>query len=108
MASIERTAYPRFKRYYTAKELQEIYTPKPSEIAFGRTATTGEENYLNLIVLLKSFQRLGYFPKLSDIPDRVINYIRTFLKLPPNLDFGYQYSQILSRHKQAIRFYLQV
>ncbi|MDJ0594534.1 MAG: Tn3 family transposase [Pleurocapsa sp. MO_226.B13] len=108
MASIERTAYPRFKRYYTAKELQEIYTPTPAEIAFGRTSTTGEENYLNSIVLLKSFQRLGYFPKLSDLPDAVINYIRTFLKLPQTLDLGYQYPQTLSRHKKAIRSDLQV
>jgi len=108
VASIERTAYPRFKRYYTANELKEIYTPTPSEIAFGRTSTTGEDHYLNLIVLLKAFQRLGYFPKLSDIPDAVINYIRTFLKLPPNLDLGYQYPQTLSRHKKAIRSYLQV
>jgi hypothetical protein len=108
VASIERTAYPRFKRYYTAKELQEIYPPTPAEIAFARTATTGEDNYLNLMVLLKSFQRLGYFPKLSDIPDAVINYIRTFLKLPQNLDLGYQYPQTLSRHKKAIRSYLQV
>ena len=108
MASIERTAYPRFKRYYTVNELKEIYTPTLSEIAFGRTSTTGEDNYLNLIVLLKSFQRLGYFPKLSEIPDAVINYIRTFLQLPKNLDLGYQYPPTLSRHKQAIRSYLQV
>jgi hypothetical protein len=60
------------------------------------------------MVLLKSFQRLGYFPKLADIPDAVINYIRTFLKLPSHLDLGYQYPQTLSRHKQAIRSYLQV
>ena len=108
VASIERTAYPRFKRYYTSNELQEIYTPTPAEIAFGRTSTTGEDNYLNLMVLLKSFQRLGYFPKLSDIPDSVINYIRTSLKLPDHLELGYQYLPTLSRHKQAIRSHLQV
>ena len=108
MASIERTAYPRFKRYYTSNELKEIYTLTPAEIAFGRTSTTGEDNYLNLMVLLKSFQRLGYFPKLSEIPDSVINYIRTSIKLPENLDLGYQYPQTLSRHKKAIRSYLQV
>ena len=60
------------------------------------------------MVWLKSFQRLGYFPKLADIPDGVINYIRTFLKLPSHLDLGYRYPQTLSRHKQAIRSYLQV
>jgi len=108
VASIERTAYPRFKRYYTAKELQEIYTPTPAEIIFGRTSTTGEDNYLNLMVLLKCFGRLGYFPKLSAIPDSVVNYVRTHLKLDSHLELGYQYPQTLSRHKKAIRSYLQV
>lgn len=108
MASIERTAYPRFKCYYTAKELQEIYTPTPVEIIFGRTSTTGEDNYLNLMVLLKCFGRLGYFPKLSAIPDSVVNCVRTHLKLDSHLELGYQYPQTLSRHKKAIRSYLQV
>lgn len=108
MASIERTAYPRFKRYYTPKELQEIYTPTPAEIAFGRTSTSGDNNYLNLIILLKSFQRLGYFPKLFDIPESIVNYIRTFLKLGEHLNLGYEFPQTLSRHKKVIRSYLQV
>lgn len=108
MASIERTAYPRFKRYYTPKELQEIYTPTPAEIAFGRTSTSGDNNYLNLIILLKLFQRLGYFPKLSDIPESIVNYIRTFLKLGEPLNLGYESPQTLSRHKKVIRSYLQV
>jgi hypothetical protein len=108
VASIERTAYPRFKRYYTPKELQEIYTPTPAEIAFGRTSTSGDNNYLNLIILLKLFQRLGYFPKLSDIPESIVNYIRTFLKLGEPLNLGYESPQTLSRHKKVIRSYLQV
>ena len=108
MASIERTAYPRFKRYYTPSELKEIYTPSLSEIAFARTATTGAGNYFNLIVLLKSFQRLGYFPKLSDIPISVIKHIRTALHISDDTRLGYQYPQTLSRHKKAIRSYLQI
>jgi len=30
MTAIERTAYPRFKRNLTAKDLAEIYTPTPA------------------------------------------------------------------------------
>ena len=58
MTSIERTAYPRFKRQFTTKELTEIYTPTSSEIAFAYSTTKGENNVLNLLVILKSFQRL--------------------------------------------------
>ena len=80
MTSIERTAYPRFKRQFTTKELTDIYTPTKSEIAFAYATATGERNILNLLVILKSFQRLGYFPSLTDIPLKIINHIRNHLK----------------------------
>ena len=108
MASIERTAYPRFKRYYTANELDKIYTPTRIEIAFALKVTTREDNYFNLLVLLKVFQRLGYFPQIADIPLAIINHIRTALKLQENRSFSYQYPPTLSRHKKAIRALLQV
>jgi TnpA family transposase len=108
VASIERTAYPRFKRYYTPNELDKIYTPTRIEIAFALKVTNGEENYFNLLVLLKVFQRLGYFPQIADIPLAIINHIRTALHLREDRSFNYQYSPTLSRHKKAIRSYLQV
>ena len=108
MASIERTAYPRFKRYYTASELQKTYTPTSAEIAFGRSNTQGEKNFFNLIVLLKSFQRLGYFPQLAQIPTAIIKHLRDYLKLSENMDVGYDQSRTLYRHKKEIRSYLQV
>ncbi len=108
MTSIERTAYPRFKRYFTPKELAEIYTPTQSEIAFAYATTQGTSHIFNLIVLLKSFQRLGYFPKLSDIPNPLINHIRGCLKLPPEIVLGYEKSKTMYRHRSAIREYLKV
>jgi TnpA family transposase len=108
VASIERTAYPRFKRHYTPKELSEIYTPTKLEIAFALKVTTGEKNYFNLLVLLKVFQRLGYFPQIADIPLAVIDQIRTSLHLQEDRSFSYQYPPTLSRHKKIIRSYIQV
>ncbi|MEL6166740.1 MAG: DUF4158 domain-containing protein [Cyanobacteria bacterium J06628_3] len=61
MTSIERTAYPRFKRQFTTKELIEIYTPTNSEIAFAYSTTKGEINILNLLVILKSFHSLKQY-----------------------------------------------
>ena len=108
MASIERTAYPRFKRYYTLNELRAIYTPTPSEKALALANSTGQRNYFNFIVLLKTFQRLGYFPKLSSIPVPIVNYIRDSLNLPEEMDLGYDQSRTLYRHRKAIRSYLKV
>ncbi len=85
MASIERTAYPRFKRNLTQKELQDVYSPTPQEIQFAYSAARGAEPLLHLLVMLKAFQRLGYFPSISDVPVSIVNHIRQQLSLPPEL-----------------------
>jgi hypothetical protein len=108
VASIERTAYPRFKRYYTPNELKTIYTPTPSEKSFALSNTSGQVNYFNLIVLLKTFQRLGYFPKLSEIPYQIVNCIHNNLNLPDEVKLGYDQGRTLYRHKNVIRSYLKV
>lgn len=108
MTSIERTAYPRLKRYFTAKELTEIYTPTKSEIAFAYNTTKGQSNIFSLIVLLKVFQRLGYFPKLSEIPNSIVNHIRGCLKMPTDIVLGYENNKTMYRHRVAIREYLKV
>jgi TnpA family transposase len=108
VTSIERTAYSRFKRQLTTKELTDIYTPTKSEIAFAYATATGERNILNLLVILKSFQRLGYFPSLTDIPLKIINHIRNHLKFAIDIVLSYENSKTMYRHRTAIREYLQV
>jgi len=46
MASIERTAYPRFKRFMSARELHVFYTPQPDEIVWAREAASSDEHLL--------------------------------------------------------------
>lgn len=108
MTSIERTAYPRFKRYFTTKELGEIYTPTKSEIAFAYSTTNGQSNILNLVVFLKAFQRLGYFPKIAEVPNSILNHVRGCLKLPTEIGLVYENSKTMYRHRTAIREYLKV
>ena len=108
MTSIERTAYPRFKRYYTHNELRQIYTPTLKEKKFGLERTIGKTNYLNLIILLKVFQKLGYFPSLEAVPESIKKQITKELSLPLNQKIGYVGRVTLFRHKQLIRSYLQV
>lgn len=108
MISIERTAYPRFKRYYTAKELKDIYTPTPTEKTFALGRTTGKNNYLNVIVLLKSFQRLGYFPDLEQVPITIVSHIKDILNLSTEVKIGYQHQRTNYRHRSLIRDYLQI
>ena len=55
MASIERTAYPRFKRFMSVRELHVFYTPQPDEIVWAGEAAGSDEHLLALVTQLKVF-----------------------------------------------------
>src|SRR5712692_9544830 len=79
MTSIERTAYPRFTRAPSVKELRNIFTPTPTDVAFVVTHARGPAQKFALMILLKVYQRLQYFPKLQTIPGAVISHIRSVM-----------------------------
>ena len=80
MTSIERTAYPRFGRVVSARELAG-FSPLPDEIAWARGRTRSDEHLLALVVSLKCFQRSGYFPRGEQVPDVVVGHVRDCLAL---------------------------
>ncbi len=109
MASRERTAYPRFKGIIPDRDLQDLFTPTQEELQFLKTATTQEPRLrLNVMLLLKTFQFLGYFPLLQHIPAGIIQHVRAALKIPSETGPGYESEKTLYRHYQAIRAYLNV
>ncbi|MEU5431617.1 DUF4158 domain-containing protein [Streptomyces olivoreticuli] len=81
MASVERTAYPRFKRITSARELREFFTPTVAEAEWARARTRRPESLLALVLWLKSCQRLGYFPALDTVPRPVVDHVRSHLEL---------------------------
>ncbi len=107
MTSIERTAYPRFSRAPSVKELRELYTPTPHDIAFVTTRARGDGPQFALMILLKTFQRLGYFPNPQEIPGAVISHIRAVMKFPDNLVPDIV-SRTLYRYHAAIRTHLEI
>jgi len=80
MASIERTAYPRFRRLVTARELAGL-NPTEDELAGARERTRTDEHLLDLVMSLKCCQRLGYFPRTEDVPAPVLDHLRRRLEL---------------------------
>jgi TnpA family transposase len=108
MALIERTAYPRFSRVFTARELQDAYTPTAEEILFARLHVRNDTGLLCFLVLLKCFQRLQYFPPLPDIPAPVVDHVRSCLRLAPDLLLGCDQTKTLYRYQLAIRDHLNV
>jgi hypothetical protein len=75
MASIERTAYPRFRRLVTARELAGL-SPTDDELALARERTRTDKHLLDLVMALKCCQRLGYFPRPVDVPAPVLDHLR--------------------------------
>ena len=80
MASIERTAYPRFRRLVTAQDLA-FMSPAEDEVAWARARARSDEHLLALVLALRCFQRLGYFPRRAEVPGIVVEHIRRGLRL---------------------------
>ena len=107
MTAISRTAYPYFKQAPSPEELAELYTPTAAELELAQRRVRLAPNRLSFLVLLKSFQRLGYFPHPEVVPELVISHLREQLGL------GVAVSAIAPaasrrRYYQVIREYLQV
>lgn len=67
MTSIERTAYPRFKRLITAHELHLFFAPT-REAAWAVERMDSDGHQLALLLALKSYQRVERFPKPEEYP----------------------------------------
>ena len=72
VASIDRTAYPRFKRSISVRELREAYSPNLDELEWARQMTDSDEALLSLTMCLKCCQRLGYFARFDEVPASIV------------------------------------
>lgn len=109
MASIERTAYPRFPRTLTLKDLQTSFTPRPEETEWANRYARRPERRLALLVLLKCFQFLRYFPAVDAIPVEIVEHVSATLGTPPAQSIKYPEARTaLYRHHKAIRDLLGV
>jgi hypothetical protein len=103
VTSIERTAYPRFKRLLSARELHVFFTPQPDEVAWARSAAGPDEHVLALVVWLKCFGRLGYFPALETVPAAVVDHVRRDLGLAEEVAAVHSAARTAERHRDLVR-----
>ncbi|MEU9797037.1 DUF4158 domain-containing protein [Streptomyces sparsogenes] len=82
MTSIERTAFPRFKRLITAHELHLFFAPSRDEVEWAAARSDSDEHLLAQLLALKSYQRMGCFPKLDEVPETVADFVRRAVDLP--------------------------
>ena len=110
MSSIERTAYPRYpkKRKFDQKELNQAYTVTSEEIQLVQQTASTNKSQLSFSMQLKTFQRLGYFIELDEVPEEIVQHIRRSLNFHYRLSFGYGTKKTLYRHRKIIREFLGV
>ena len=81
MPGVHETVYPRFKSSISEKELNDIYTPTQEEIKFSQKATRGDNAKICFVIMLKSFQRLGYFVAPINIPQTIVQHISKVMNI---------------------------
>jgi len=110
MTSIERTAYPYISanKAISKKTLETCYVLSTDDLNYIDRNIRGNRLRLNFVIQLKTFQNLGYFIDLGEVPYVIIDYLKKQMKLPHNLSPSYEYQSTLSRHRDSIREYLQV
>lgn len=109
MTAIDRTAYPQLNAQITPNELEEFFTPTSDDITFSRHTISAEDPslQLSLLVLLKSFQKMGYLPQMTAIPTQVTEYIAQQLNIPVPESLSL-HRMTRSRFRRAIQAYLKV
>jgi len=110
MTAIHETAYPRIRSNITEKELDELYTPTQEQLEFADKNTREPIQKLGLLILIKTFQRLGYFPTLNQIPQQIIQHIAHCTQLEEAVANISKYEKAGSRekHLSMIRTFLEV
>jgi TnpA family transposase len=110
MPTVHETAYPRLKSSVSPRELTDLYTPTVAEVELAGRASRGETARLGFLVLLKTFQRLGYFVALRDVPRSIVEHIGhdQGLLIIPETMAEYDDSGTRRRHVKIIRAYLRV
>ncbi len=90
--------------------MEELFTPNVFELVFAESQTSQPASLVGLLLLLKTFQRLGYFVKVADVSSSIVHQVTraTGLREIPRGIATYDSSRTRRRHEAAVRSYLGV
>jgi hypothetical protein len=103
LTSIERTAYPQFRRFTTARVLHVFFTPSEDEVAWARERTETAEALLALAVALKCFQKMARFCPLEEVPQPVTEHVRRCLGLAAEVEPDHGADRTRRWHRAQVR-----
>ena len=110
MLSPRDTAYPVLKPNPSDRNLNELFSPNLWELAFAEERTREPAPTVGLLLLLKTFQLLGYFIRLDAIPASVVRHISKvagYDSVPTGLA-AYDASNARNRHMVMVRSWLGI
>ncbi|MEU9737030.1 DUF4158 domain-containing protein [Streptomyces sp. NPDC048002] len=84
-------------------ELHLFFSPTRDELQWAADATDGDEHLLALLLMLKSYQRLGCFPALEDVPEQVVEFVRRQVELPEGTLPLYRAERTAKHHRGLVR-----
>jgi hypothetical protein len=105
VTAIDRTAYPRLSTIGSGRELTEVSTPTGDEIARARERTH-EDRHLLALMLLRAYQRLGYFPSLDEVPELAATHLRALVGA--NTEAHHTSERTAKLHRSFVRVKLGV
>lgn len=110
MTSIQDTAYPRLNHQLTTKALIAVYTPSDEELVLADSITRRRVAKIGFLVLLKTYQRLGYPVLVKDVPASIIRQVSTTAAVTVSTEAldNYDRSGSRRRHLKVVRDYLGV
>ena len=85
-----------------------VVYPTEGEREFAQGCTQTNQHAFCFLALLKCFQRLHYFPSMKEIPAIIVDHLRSFLHLRPEVPLAYENRRTLYRHCDTIRSYLGI
>src|SRR5579859_2573871 len=100
VTSIERTAYPQFKRLTSARVLHVFFTPAADEVAWARERTASPEALLALVTDLKCFQKMARFCSREEVPQVVTDHVRRCLGLAAEVEPGHGAARTAKWHRR--------
>lgn len=104
------TAYPRFKSRLAQSELERFYTVTDAERVCCDNATRSNTTRAGFSLLLKTYQRLGYFVSSEQVPNAIAEYVASSMGEPYNREDlrRYDASQARRKHLSIVREFLAV
>ncbi|GAA3074109.1 hypothetical protein GCM10017600_26700 [Streptosporangium carneum] len=103
MTSIERTAYPQFKRLTSARVLHAFFTPTAEETDWAQELARSPQALFALALALKCFQKMARFPSPEEISQVVVDHVRRCLGLAEDVEPDHRAASTAKWHRKKIR-----